>query len=35
MLTRSPVTACTTSGPVMNIWATPRTMKVKSVSAGE
>jgi hypothetical protein len=30
----SPVTALTTSGPVMNIWAVPRTMKTKSVNAG-
>ncbi|MDQ0748242.1 hypothetical protein QF034_002473 [Streptomyces africanus] len=31
----SPVTAWTTSGPVMNICEVPRTMKTKSVRAGE
>ena len=31
----SPVTALMTSGPVMNIWEMPRTMRVKSVMAGE
>ncbi len=31
----SPVTAWTTSGPVMNICEVSRTMKMKSVSAGE
>ncbi len=31
----SPVTALTTSGPVMNICEVSRTMNTKSVSAGE
>ena len=31
----SPVTACTTSGPVRNMYEMPRTMNTKSVSAGE
>ena len=34
-LTSSPVTVRTTSGPVMNMWLVPWTMKTKSVSAGE
>ncbi len=34
-MTASPVTAWTTSGPVMNICEVPRTMNTKSVSAGE
>ena len=34
-VTSSPVTAFTTSGPVMNMWDVPRTMKMKSVMAGE
>jgi hypothetical protein len=29
------VTACTTFGPVMNMWLFLSTMKMKSVSAGE
>jgi hypothetical protein len=34
VLTSSPVTARTTSGPVMNILEMPLTMKMKSVMAG-
>ena len=34
-VTSSPVTVLVTSGPVMNICATPSTMIVKSVMAGE
>ena len=34
-MTSSPVTVRTTSGPVMNMWLVPCTMKMKSVSAGE
>ncbi len=33
-VTSSPVTARTTSGPVMNMWEMPWTMKMKSVMAG-
>ena len=33
-VTSSPVTARTTSGPVMNMYAESSTMKTKSVSAG-
>ena len=34
-VTSSPVTVFTTSGPVMNMWLDSRTMKMKSVIAGE
>ena len=34
-VTSSPVTVLTTSGPVMNMWLVSRTMKMKSVIAGE
>ena len=34
-VTSSPVTVFTTSGPVMNMWLLSRTMKMKSVIAGE
>ena len=34
-VTSSPVTVLTTSGPVMNMWLDSRTMKMKSVIAGE
>jgi hypothetical protein len=34
-VTSSPVTVLMTSGPVMNIWLMPSTMKMKSVIAGE
>ncbi len=34
-VTSSPVTVFTTSGPVMNMWVVPFTMKMKSVMAGE
>ena len=34
-VTSSPVTVFTTSGPVMNMWLLSRTMKIKSVIAGE
>ena len=34
-VTFSPVTALTTSGPVMNMWLWSFTMRVKSVMAGE
>jgi hypothetical protein len=33
-VTSSPVTVFTTSGPVMNMWLVPWTMKMKSVMAG-
>ena len=33
--TSSPVTAFTTSGPVMNMYDVPSTMSTKSVIAGE
>ena len=33
--TSSPVTVFTTSGPVMNMCEVPRTIKMKSVIAGE
>ncbi len=33
-VTSSPVTVFTTSGPVMNMWLVPWTMKMKSVIAG-
>ena len=35
MVTSSPVTVLITSGPVMNMWLVPSTMRVKSVIAGE
>ena len=35
MVTSSPSTSLITGGPVMNIWLVPRTMRMKSVSAGE
>ena len=35
MVTSSPSTSLITGGPVMNIWLVPRTMTMKSVSAGE
>jgi hypothetical protein len=35
LLTSSWVTARITSGPVMNMWLVPSTMKMKSVMAGE
>jgi hypothetical protein len=35
LVTTSPVTAFMTSGPVMNIWPVPSTMKIQSVKAGE
>ena len=34
-VTSSPVTVFTTSGPVMNMYDEPSTMKMKSVIAGE
>ena len=34
-VTSSPVTVLTTSGPVINMWLLSRTMKMKSVMAGE
>ena len=34
-VTSSPVTVFTTSGPVMNMFEMPWTMKMKSVMAGE
>jgi hypothetical protein len=34
-VTSSPVTVFTTSGPVMNMYELPSTMKTKSVIAGE
>ncbi len=34
-VTSSPVTVLITSGPVMNMWLVPSTIKVKSVIAGE
>ena len=34
-VTSSPVTVLITSGPVMNMWLVPSTMRVKSVIAGE
>ena len=35
MVTSSPVTVLITSGPVMNMWLVPSTIRVKSVIAGE
>ena len=34
IVTSSPVTVLMTSGPVMNMWLVPLTMKMKSVIAG-
>jgi hypothetical protein len=34
-LTSSPVTLFMTSGPVINMWLVPSTIKTKSVIAGE
>ena len=34
-VTSSPVTVLITSGPVMNMWLVPSTIRVKSVIAGE